>query len=571
MTIEEVLVPHIDDDVPRAPTPRFTAAPEPPRDPRRWFTLAVVAAAVVIICLDTTVLNVALPTMVRDLHSTVPALEWVITGYSLTVASLLMIGGRLGDLFGHRRMFIVGASLFGFGSLLAALAGSVPQLLLGEAVIEGIGGALMTPASLAILSNTFTGHERAMAFGVWGTVAGASGALGPVVGGLLTSNASWRWSFGLNVIVAPLAVIGAVAFMPKGRVLRDRPKIDLVGAGLAAAAMFLFVFAVSGGARYGWLSPTNDFSVVGAVVWPRERPISVAAAAFVLMVVAFASFYAYECRLTRSRIEPLFDFTLLRARSFRNGLAASACATLSAGVVMFVLPVFLQEGKDLSAQANGLWQFPSGISVLIGAQLGARAVRRIGPARAIRAGLVSMALGLAYLTVAISPDITFWRLLPALILNGMGFGACLAQLANVILSEIRSHKMGVASAATSATRHLGSALGVAIVGSAVVGLAVRKGAAAFGGLTDLSPGVRADALVALHSSGVSFTPPVNASPREALVLDHAFVESLATACRVPIMIGLAAIVVAFGLTWRLGHPVAAADPVVRTKQPLAVH
>ena len=163
--------------------------------------------------LDNTVLNVAIPTILREFHTDLPSLQWVITGYSLTFATLLIIGGRLGDMYGHRRMFIVGATIFGVGSLLASVSHSVPTLVLGEAIIEGIGASLLIPATLSILSTTFEGPERAIAFAAWGTVAGAAVAFGPLVGGFLTTQYSWRWALRINVIAAPLFVLGALLFM----------------------------------------------------------------------------------------------------------------------------------------------------------------------------------------------------------------------------------------------------------------------------------------------------------------------------------------------------------------------
>src|SRR6478735_6057017 len=195
-------------------------------DPRRWITLGVLVATVILVAMDTSVLNVSIPTMLRDLDTTVPSLEWVIAGYSLTFASLLIIGGRLGDIFGHRRLFLIGVSLFGVGSLIAALSPNVGILILGEAVIEGIGASMMVPSTLALLAATFQGRERATAFAAWGAAAGAAVAFGPVIGGFLTTNYSWRWSFRINVIVAPLAIIGAMLFMRKGTRTKRIP-IDL--------------------------------------------------------------------------------------------------------------------------------------------------------------------------------------------------------------------------------------------------------------------------------------------------------------------------------------------------------
>src|SRR5579862_6590621 len=197
--------------------PRFeTTTDDAPPDPRRWITLAIVIISAFIVVLDNTVLNVAIPTILKEFHTTLPSLEWVITGYALTFATLLIIGGRLGDVYGHRRVFVVGAALFGVGSLLASVSQSVGVMILGEAIIEGIGASLMLPATLAILSTTFHGRERATAFATWGATAGVAAASGPVVGGFLTDFYSWRWAFRINVVIAPLAIVGALCFMQRG-------------------------------------------------------------------------------------------------------------------------------------------------------------------------------------------------------------------------------------------------------------------------------------------------------------------------------------------------------------------
>src|SRR6516165_778578 len=163
------------------------------RDPRRWFTLVIVITSIFIVVLDNSVLNVAIPTILRDFHTTLPSLEWVVTGYALTFATLLVIGGRIGDIYGHRNTFIVGCGVFAVGSLIAALSHSVPEMIIGEAIIEGIGASLMLPATIAILSTTFQGRERATAFAAWGATAGVAAASGPVVGGFLTFFYTWRW------------------------------------------------------------------------------------------------------------------------------------------------------------------------------------------------------------------------------------------------------------------------------------------------------------------------------------------------------------------------------------------
>src|SRR6202142_1394473 len=282
-----------------------------PLDPRRWFAAVVVIVSVAIPVLDNPILNVALPTLLREFPTDLPSLQWVITGYSLTFATLLIIGGRLGDMYGHRRMFMVGAVIFGVGSLLASVSNSVPTLVLGEAIIEGIGASLLIPATLSILTTTFEGPERAVAFAAWGTVAGASVAFGPLVGGFLTTNYSWRWALRINVIAAPLFVVGALALMHPDERRAHRPSIDAPGAAMIAAGSFAFVFGLSEAATYGMFRPLQDFSVNGRLLWPATRPISIAPIAIVVAALILAGFYVFERAKERRDRDPLFEFSQL--------------------------------------------------------------------------------------------------------------------------------------------------------------------------------------------------------------------------------------------------------------------
>ena len=250
----------------------ITAEPARRADLRRWATLGIVLTSVLIAALDSTVLNVAIPTILDEFDTTLTALQWVITGYTLTFAALLIIGGRLADIFGPRRMFVIGAALFGIGSFIASISTGVPELVVGEAIIEGMGASLMLPATLGILSTTFTGRERGMAFGAWGGTMGAAVAFGPLLGGFLTTNYSWRWAFRINVIVVPFAILGALLFMRKVGPTGRRERIDLPGSLLIATGMLLLVFSISEGAEYGWLRPVQDLVVADVVVWPAGAP-----------------------------------------------------------------------------------------------------------------------------------------------------------------------------------------------------------------------------------------------------------------------------------------------------------
>ena len=434
-------------------------------DRGRWVSLAIVLVAAFIVVLDTTVLNVSIPTIIRELDSTLGAVEWVVTGYALTFATFLIIGGRLGDIYGHRRIFMVGVSLFGIGSFIASISTSVAMLIVGEAIIEGLGAALMLPATIAIMSGTFKGKERAKAFAAWGAIAGVGAACGPLIGGFLTTNYSWRWSFRINVIVAPLALIGALLFVKKGLKADRRPRIDVPGAVLIASGMFLLVFALSEGGSYGWFTPAEDVVIAGTTIWPTSMPVSFVAVLFMAATVILARFVSIERRKERQDRDPLFEMGQFRRKTYRFGLITVLILAMGQLGLSFTLPIFLQDAMHLTAAENGLWQLPVGCSVIIGAQIGGRAINRFGTTVVVRAGLICYALGLVMVFSVISLDVTWWKLLPGLLLYGGGIGTAGAQITNIVMSEVPSRSSGVASGANTTARQIGGALGVAVIGS----------------------------------------------------------------------------------------------------------
>jgi EmrB/QacA subfamily drug resistance transporter len=526
-------------------------------DPRRWFTLVIVISAALIVVLDNSVLNVAIPTILREFHTTLPSVQWVVTGYALTFASLLIVGGRLGDLYGHRRIFIIGASLFGAGSLLASVSWSVGSLIAGEAIIEGIGASLMLPATLAILSTTFKGPERGPAFAAWGATAGAAAALGPVVGGFLTTEYSWRWAFRINVIIAPVAIVGALIVMAKSARDPHRRQIDVPGAALIAAGMFLLVFGLSEGPSDGWLIPTKDVSAAGTTIWPRTAPISMIPLVFFVAVIILAGFYWLERAKERDDRAPLFEFGQLRHPTFRYGLLTTIVLAMGQLGLLFVLPVFLQDGKHLSAETNGLWVLPTGLFIVVGAQVGGRLTRRIGTTAVARTGLVLETVGLLAVAFAISPRLSFLSLLPGFAFYGVGIGFASSQLTNIVLSAIRKEKAGAASGANTTARQIGSALGVAVIGGLLTAETVRHAVTAVS-RSSLPARVKAQSAARLHALGPNFAPPGHAGAHNVAVLRDILDSSIAAGTRPALF--FAAAVVGTGaclslLIPRIGGPV----------------
>jgi MFS family permease len=417
------------------------------------------------------------------------------------------------------------------------------------------------PATLALLSGTFHGRERATAFAAWGATAGVAAACGPVVGGFLTTNYSWRWSFRINVIIAPIAIIGAILFMKDSVSSRRRAKLDFLGAALVAAGMFLFVFALSEGGTYGWLTPVENFTIAGRVLWPATRSVSIMPIVFVMALVILVLFYGVERSKERRNAGPLFEFAHLRLKSYRYGLLTGLVLAMGQLGLSFVLPVFLQNGKHLSAARNGLWLLPTGLFVIVGAQLGGRLIRRFGATVVVRMGLVLYAIGVALVLRSIDLDLTVWGLLPGLACYGAGIGFAGAQLTNVVLSEIPNESSGVASGANTTVRQVGSALGVAVIGSLLSAQTISHSVRAIKSAA-LPAGVKVNALAGVHALGSNYVPPASVSPRDTTLITSALEHGVATGTRYAL--SFAIVVVAAGALLSFLIPRAAAQPGERS-------
>ncbi|HET9728445.1 MAG TPA: MFS transporter [Acidimicrobiia bacterium] len=516
-------------------------------DSKRWFAAAIAIVSVVIPVLDNTILNVAIPTILREFHTELPSLQWVVTGYALTIASLLVIGGRLGDLYGHRRTFIVGAVIFAIGSGLGSISHSVPTLFVGEALIEGIGAALLFPATLSILSTTFTGAERATAFAAWGAMAGAAVAFGPFVGGFLTTTYSWRWALRINVIVAPLLAIGAWLFMRRDERPTGRPRLDAPGAMLLSAGMFSLVFGLSESAHYGWWKPLRGFSVAGWNAWPGNRPVSIVPLAFACAGVLLTTFVFVERAKERRGRDPLFEFGQLEHLGFRYGLLTTMVLAAGQFALLFVLPVLLQDALHLSALRTGAWMLPTGVMIALGAPIGGRLVRRgVNVTTVVRTGLVLEASGLVLVAAAATEHASFWSLLPGSLAFGLGVGFASSQLTNVILSDIAPSKAGVASGANSTVRQAGWALGIATFAALLNVQTIRH---AIEGVrrAPLGASTRTQAVAELHARGVNFSLRA-VSPAEGSTLRHIVDHAIASGARPALLFGATIVAVGAGLS-----------------------
>lgn len=426
----------------------------------RWFALVFLALGLAIVIIDNSVLNVAIPYVLRDLHTTFDGVQWVISGYALIIATLLITAGRLGDVWGRKKIFLLGTILFAVGSFIASISQNVTVLFFGEALIEAMGASMMLTSSLSLLVTEFKGKERALAFGLWGSVAGASGTVGPLLGGYLTTYYSWRWSLRINVVVALIAILGSVFIREaKGE---NTGRFDFLGMIFSGLGLFFLIFGFIEGQKYGWWSPNQQF-VLGNFSWPFHVT-SVIPFTFCFAALFLALFVLTEYILEDKGQSPLFRLSLFRSRGFTLGLTTLTIVSLGQFGIFFIMPIFLQTVLGLTAFQTGLVFLWSSLSILIFGPASGFISSRIGPKWLITIGMFALAGGTVLLRQTISTSSTGFSLGPSLVLFGVGIGMASAQLTNTILSAVPTKVSGEASAANSTIRQVGTSIGIAIIG-----------------------------------------------------------------------------------------------------------
>jgi EmrB/QacA subfamily drug resistance transporter len=429
---------------------------------KQWLTLFVLCLAVLIAVVDITVVNVTIPAIRAEFNVELNQVEWVIDVYALVFAAFIIVWGKLGDQFGRRRMFIAGLVTFVVGSLMVGLAPSLGIIIVGR-FVQGMGAAMVSPATLSLLSSTFSGTMRGVAFGLWGSTAGAAGALGPLLGGYFTTYASWRWAFLINLPICLIAIAGALLAIEDSRDTAHAHRIDLIGMLLAAVGFAAVVFALIEGQSYGWWAPRGTFQL-GRLSWPLTS-VAITPVAFLLGLISLAAFAIYELWLEARGGEPLFAFSLLQFLGFRYGLLTALIISLGEFGVLFVLPVYLQVARGLSAFQTSLVLLPFALSMFLVAPMAGMLAARFGAKWVVTGGMLCEALSLFWLSRILAVDMYFITVVPMLVLYGIGTGLATAQLANITLTDIPREHVGAGSGANNTVRQVGSAIGVAILGA----------------------------------------------------------------------------------------------------------
>ncbi len=414
-------------------------APMPELSPRRrLLVLAICCMSLLLVSLDNTVLNVALPSLQKELHASTSGLQWTIDAYTLVLASLLMLAGSTADRIGRRRVFTAGLVVFTLGSLLCSLAPNLDALVAFR-MVQAVGGSMLNPVAMSIITNTFTDpRERARAIGAWGAVVGLSMAAGPLVGGLLVDSVGWRSIFWINLPVGLAALVLTLRFVPESRAPKAR-RADPVGQ--------LLVITLFGSLTY-------------AIIEAPHAPLSATAPFGALALGSLIALLRYESR----RREPLIDLRFFRSAPFSGATVIAVSAFASLGGFLFLSTLYLQNVRGLSALEAGLWMLPMALPTFLCAPLSGRLVGNRGPRLPLLiAGGSMTAAGLLFaLFEAETSDVT---LAVGYVLFGVGFGFVNAPITNTAVSGMPRAQAGVAAAVASTSRQLGQALGVAVIGA----------------------------------------------------------------------------------------------------------
>ncbi len=463
---------------------------------RRWIALLILSLSLVIVIADSTIVNIAFPSIQKTFGASFADAEWINAIYSLVFGAALITWGKLGDQFGRRNIFIGGALVFLIGSAGTGFSPSIGFAVFARAM-QGMGAAMMSPSTLSIISSTFKGRERAAAFGAWGASAGVAVAFGPIIGGWLIANGggittsmsgffhalsispdSWRLAFLINLPIALVAIVGSIWAIQESRDNSIRHRIDFLGIFLASLSLGLIVFGAIEGQNYGWLQAKQVFKL-GSIVYPQladgvtKIPAGTASfipLAFAVGIVGFILFVIYEVFQERRGGEPLFEFGMLRYQSFRYGLMTIMIIALGEFGMVLALSIFFQLAKGLDAFQTGLTFLPFAIVTLIAAPTAGILSSRIGSKWVVTTGMCLEALAMFLMAHSLYADATFWQVLPAFICYGGGVGLAISQLANITLSDIPPQRAGVASGATNTIRQLGSSLGIALIGAILFGV-----------------------------------------------------------------------------------------------------
>jgi EmrB/QacA subfamily drug resistance transporter len=432
---------------------------------RRWLPISILGAAQFVMVLDSSVMNVSISQIVADLDTNIQGVQLAITAYTLVMAAFMLAGAKLGDIWGRDRVFAIGLGVYGLGSLTTSISPNLGVLLFGWSLVEGLGAALVIPAIAALIAANYDGKERALAYGIIGGVAGAAIAAGPLIGGWVTTEFSWRYVFaGETVIVTVILLLRRrMRNAPK---LEHPPQLDFVGVALSAAGLGLIVYGILKSSEWGLVVPRGAMTIGGTEITPFG--FSVVPFLILAGLACLAAFTVWEERREQEGRDTLLDRALLKIVPLRAGLLTLMMQQLLLLGTFFVLPVYLQVVLGLDAFETGKRLFPMSVTMFIAALLGPRLAVRLNPKRVAQCGLGALTIASIMLLSTIDEELKATGFALSLALFGVGAGLLLSQLGNVIMSSVDPSKTNEAGGLQGTAQNLGASLGTALIGAVLI-------------------------------------------------------------------------------------------------------
>jgi MFS family permease len=432
---------------------------------RKWIPIVLLASAQFVMTLDSSVMNVSITQIVADLNTSIQGVQAAITLYTLVMAAFMLSGAKLGDIFGRNRIFAIGLGIYGVGSLTTALSPSLPVLLLGWSGVEGIGAVMVIPAIAALTAANYEGKDRALAYAMIGAITAIAVAAGPLIGGFVTTNYSWRWVFaGETVVVIGLLLVrGQIAQAPAPA---RRPQMDFVGAALSAAGLGLVVFGILMSSKWGLITPRAALTIGGTEITPLG--FSVVPYIVLAGLATLGGLVNWEERRERLGKDRLIDTALLKIERLRAGLTTLMGQQLVLMGTFFVIPVYLQVVLGFDAFETGKRLLPLSGAMLVAALLGPRVAGRRSPRTVCQAGLIAISAGAVVMMATLDVNLNDTGFKTALILMGIGAGLLASQLGNVIMSSVDPSKTSEAGGLQGTFLNLGASLGTALIGAVLI-------------------------------------------------------------------------------------------------------
>ena len=432
----------------------------------RWILLIVMSLVAFIMFLDTTMMNVAITDIVNDLDTSVSTVQSVISLYALVMAAFMVTGGKLGELYGLKKVFIIAMIMYAIGTTAAAMAPTISVLIIGWSVIEGLGVAMLLPIATILITINYKGLDRAKALSIFAAVASIAAALGPIYGGAMTSYFSWRWAFASELIViAVIFLLLKYVHAPKPSKAEDQ-KLDIKGTVLMASSLTIILLSIMGASTYGFLEPKETFTLFGREITPFG--LSIVPFALALGVGILGWFMKWEATLMRAGKEPLIDITVFKNIKFKASVVVGGILAFIITGIFFVIPVFLQTAFGYSAIETGIALLPLTLALMVFALIFAPLGSRFSPRTISQLGLGIMAIGAIVFDRSLSMELVTRDLIPGLLIFGAGVGIITSQITNLAMSSVRKEHTTAASGVNNPLRQFGTALGTAILGTVLL-------------------------------------------------------------------------------------------------------